>query len=233
MVANGPNINLETVVSVPMKIDKVTFIADLYVLKVQHYNMIIGCDLLKNLCAKIDFEYKHVVINKQCINPQTRAVLGMITSTEDNKVNLKPRVEKIHLAESDTNEDQKQQLIKLMNKYEMCFANNLMELGRTSSIEYDIETVRDIKPIRMKPYRCDYKHREVIYEEIDKLSEAGLICPAIMSQWGFPTVLVSKPHTNKMRMCNDVRKLNDQTILQPYPILNMKFWLADIGKETM
>ena len=67
----------------------------------------------------------------------------------------------------------------------------------------------------MKPYRCAYKHREVIYEEIDKLSEAGLIRPAIMSQWGFPTVLVSKPHSNKMRMCNDVRKLNDQTILQP------------------
>ena len=55
MVANDSNINLETIVSVLMKIDKVTFIADLYVLKVQHYSMIIGCDLLKNLRAKIDF----------------------------------------------------------------------------------------------------------------------------------------------------------------------------------
>ena len=72
----------------------------------------------------------------------------------------------------------------------------------------------------------------MIYEEIDKLSEAGLIRPAIRSQWGFPTVLVSKPHTNKMRMCNDVRKLNDQTILQPYSILNTNYLLADIG-ETM
>ena len=223
MVANGSNINLDTIVSVPVKIGKVTFIADLYVLKVEHYKMIIGCDLLKNLRAKIDFEYKHVVINKQCRNTQTGAVLGVIISVDDNNVKLKPRVEKIHLAESDTNEDQKQQLIKMMNKYEMCFANNIMELGRTSLIEYDIETVRDIKPIRMKPYRCAYKHREVIYEEIDKLSEAGLIRPAIMSQWGFPTVLVSKPHSNNMRMCNDVRKLNDQTILQPYPILNMNF----------
>ena len=52
-----------------------------------------------------------------------------------------------------------------------------------------------------------------------------------MSQWGFPTVLVNKPHSNKMRMCNDVRKLNDKTILQPYPILNMNYILADIGKR--
>ena len=45
------------------------------------------------------------------------------------------------------------------------------------------------------------------------------------------TVLVNKPHSNKMRMCNDVRKLNDKTILQPYPMLNMNYLLADIGKR--
>ena len=69
MVANGSNINSDTIVFVPVKIGKVTFIADLYVLKAEHIKMIIECDLLKNLRAKIDFEYKHVVINKQCINP--------------------------------------------------------------------------------------------------------------------------------------------------------------------
>ena len=52
-----------------------------------------------------------------------------------------------------------------------------------------------------------------------------------MSQWGFSTVLVNKPHSNKMRMCNDVRKLNDKTILQPYPMLNMNYLLADIEKR--
>ena len=146
---------------------------------------------------------------------------------------LNPRVEKIHLADSDTNEAQKQQLIKLMNKYGMCFANNLKELGRTFLIEYDIETVKDIKPIRIKPYKCAYKHREVIYEEIDKLTEVRLIRPASMSQWGFPTVLVNKPHSNKMRMYNDVRKLNDKTILQPYPILNYELFISRYWEETM
>ena len=53
-----------------------------------------------------------------------------------------------------------------------------------------------------------------------------------MSQWGFPIVLVNKPHSNKMRMCHDVRKLNDKTILQPYPMLNMTYLLANIGKRT-
>ena len=52
-----------------------------------------------------------------------------------------------------------------------------------------------------------------------------------MSQWGVPTVLANKPHSNKMRMCNDVRKLNDKTILQPYPMFNVNYLLADIRKR--
>ena len=44
----------------------------------------------------------------------------------------------------------------------MCFANNLMELGRTSVLEYDIEKGPDIKPIRIKPYSCPYKHKKNI-----------------------------------------------------------------------
>ena len=47
---------------------------------------------------------------------------------------------------------------------------------------------------------------------------------------GVPIVLVNKPHSNKMRMCNDVWELNDKTILQQYPMLNMNYLLADIGK---
>ena len=52
-----------------------------------------------------------------------------------------------------------------------------------------------------------------------------------MSQWGFPTVLVNKPHSNIMWRCNDVQKLNDNTILQPYPISNMNYLLVAIWKR--
>ena len=83
----------------------------------------------------------------------------------------------------------------------------------------------------MKPYSCSYTHKEIIYQEIEKLKAADLIRPAKMPQWGFPTVLVNKPHYNKMRMCNDERKLNDKTIPPPYPMLNMNYLIAEIGKR--
>ena len=100
-------------------------------------------------------------------------------------------------------------------------------------MEYDTETIPDIKPIRLKQYSCPYKHIWIVYQEIENLRAAYLIRPAKMSQWGFPTVLVTKPHSNKMRICNDVRKLYNKTILQPYPMLNMTYLLADIGKDNV
>ena len=56
-LADGSTMNLETIISVPVKIDKITFIADLYVLKVDHISMIIGCDLLKKLSANLKMKY--------------------------------------------------------------------------------------------------------------------------------------------------------------------------------
>ena len=161
-LADGSTMNLETIISVPVKIDKITFIADLYVLKVDHISMIIGCDLLKKLSANLNFENEICVMKQPTVKTRNNEFLGIIMNNIENKlttIKLNPRVEQIHLADSDTSEEQKEQLIRIMNKYEMCFANNLMELGRTSVLEYDIETVPDIKPIRMKPYSCPYKHK--------------------------------------------------------------------------
>ena len=57
------------------------------------------------------------------------------------------------------------------------------------------------------------------------MRESNLIRPAKISQWGFPTVFVNKPDSNK------IQKPNDKTILQPYPMLNMNYLLADIEKR--
>ena len=46
--------------------------------------------------------------------------LGTIMNNIENKsttIKLNPRVEQIHLADSDTSEEQNEQLIRIMNKY--------------------------------------------------------------------------------------------------------------------
>ena len=230
VIANGMTITLDTIVSLPVKIKHLTFKAELYVLNSRQTQMIIGCDLCQRFEACIDFRNKHVTLRDNTY--KKHETLEMLTHVVVDEVpTLNTRVQQVHIADSDTTEHQKQKLIKLVNKYEHCFANNLKELGRTHLLEYDIETTPGITPIRMRPYKCPYKHREYIREEIQKLLDAGLIYPSKISRWGFPTVLVNKPHSTKMRLCSDLRKINEKTIIQPYPMLNMNFLLADIGKK--
>ena len=102
------------------------------------------------------------MMKQPTVKTRTNEFLGTIVNNIESKqttIKLNHRVEQIYLADSNTSEEQKEQLIRIMNKYEMCFANNLMELGRTSVMEYDIETVPNNKPIRMKPYSCPYRHK--------------------------------------------------------------------------
>ena len=263
ILADGSTVNLDKTVVAPVKLDKVTFMANLYVLDTNHIDMIIGCDLLNMLCATIDYKRKRLTVNSP-INHTSSGLnmesLGTLSSEfctvkhytdnadpghmqvhtkvkrdicDDNSVvQLTTRVEKINIAESDTNSTQKQELIKLVNAYQDAFANNLMELGRTNIMEYDIEIEPHTVPICSKAYSCPYKFRQIILDELQQLREADLIQPAGTSRWGSPTVLVSKPRSNKMRLCCDMRKINEKTVLQAYPMLNMNVLFADIGKSN-
>ena len=74
-LADGSTMNLETIISVPVKIDKITFIADLYVLKVDHISMIIGCDLLKKLSAILNFENEICVMKQPTVNTRKQRIL--------------------------------------------------------------------------------------------------------------------------------------------------------------
>ena len=125
--------NLETIISVSVNIDKITFIFDLYVLKVDHILKIIGCDLLKKLSASLNFENGICVMKQPTMKTRTHEFLGTIVNNIESKqptVKLNPRIGQIHLADSDTSEEQNEQLIRIVNKYEMCFANNLMKQTR-------------------------------------------------------------------------------------------------------
>ena len=98
---------LETIISVPVKIDKITFITDLYVLKVHH---IIGCDLLKKISSHLNFENEICVMKQPTMKTITNECLETLVNNIESKqtINkLNPRVDEIYLADSDTSEEQK------------------------------------------------------------------------------------------------------------------------------
>ena len=88
-----------------------------------------------------------------------------------------------------------------------------------------------MKPIKLQQYKCSWKHREVIEEQIIELLEAGLIRPTQTTKWAHPVLLVSKPRSDKLRLCCDVRKLNNHGRTITYPTLDIPNVLADIGSK--
>ena len=51
-------------------------------------------------------------------------------------------------------------------------------------MSYDIEVDPNIRPFRLAQYKCPYKHREIIENEVKKLLEADLIERAADYRWG-------------------------------------------------
>ena len=77
--------NLETIISVPVKIDKITFIVDLYVLKIDHISMIIGCDLFLKNSANLNFANKLCVMKQPTVKTRNNEFLGTIMNNIENK----------------------------------------------------------------------------------------------------------------------------------------------------
>lgn len=64
------------------------------------------------------------------------------------------------------------------------------------------------QPIKLQPYRCNAPKLAFLKETIGEWMADGIIKPA-ESPWGFPVVIVPKPHNKGWRMCVDLRKLNE------------------------
>jgi len=64
------------------------------------------------------------------------------------------------------------------------------------------------QPIRLQPYRTNAPKLAILQETIKEWIQEGVIAPSD-SPWGFPVVMVPKPHGKGWRVCVDLRRLND------------------------
>ena len=180
VLANGSQVSLQEQVTLPIRFKYVTIDANFYILPMSHTQLtiILGCDLLSLLHAKIDFHKKQLILQSEsthtlpCIQQNTLGQLELKherpepSTIHTKTVNLKEKLHKINLP--DINVTQQQELIKLLNSYEDIFANDLHEIGRTNILEYDIEIPLDQKPIRQPQYKYAYKYRNLINTEVKK-----------------------------------------------------------------
>ena len=136
---------------------------------------------------------------------------------------------KLDLSESQLNDAQKAQVVSLINEYRDVFVGSDGVIGRTDYIQHHIRTDPATQPIASKPYRVNYKNREVIEEQVNEMLEKNIIQPSA-SPWSAPVVLVPKPD-GSLRFCVDYRKLNNVTVVENFPLPDIRQSLEIFGQK--
>lgn len=121
--------------------------------------------------------------------------------------------------------DRNLQISQLCDEFASIFSD---KPGRTHLCTHHIELIKDAKPFKSIPYRLNPEKTQYLKQEIANLLQAGLIEES-SSPYASPVILVPKAN-KKWRLCTDLRRLNSQSVADPFPISRVDDLIDKVGK---
>ena len=110
-------------------------------------------------------------------------------------------------------------IVDLLHEYWDLFSTKFIEIK--GIVRYlgvmRIPLKEDARPVKQRPYRLNPRYKEKVTDEIDKMLAAGIIEPVEESEWVSPMVVQEKKTKGEIRICVDLRKLNDASLHDPFP----------------
>ena len=98
--------------------------------------------------------------------------------------------------------------------------------------EIKISLKPDAKPMRQRPYRLNPRYKERVKSELDQMLDAGIIEHVEESEWISPMVVQDKK-TGEIRICVDLRKMNDACMHDPFSTPFTNKVLEGVGGQEM
>ena len=89
----------------------------------------------------------------------------------------------------------------------------------------------DVKPVKKRPYCLNLKYKEKVFLELDKVLAAGIIEPMEESDWVSLMVVQEKKKKDEIKICVDLRKLNDACVHDPFPTPFTDEVLENVGGQ--
>ena len=88
-----------------------------------------------------------------------------------------------------------------------------------------------MKPIKQRPYLLNPKYKEKVCQELDTMMDVGIIEPIEESNWVSRMVVQEKKQKGEIRICVDLRKLNDACVHDPFPTSFTDEVLDNVGEH--
>jgi hypothetical protein len=108
-------------------------------------------------------------------------------------------------------------IIELLHEYQDLFLTKFTDMkgikGPMGEIRIPLKP--DARPVKQRPYKLNPKYKEKVKIELDKMLEAGIIELVEESEWISPMVVQDK-NTGEIRICVDLRKMNNACLHDPF-----------------
>ena len=125
-------------------------------------------------------------------------------------------------------------IMNLLHEFQDLFPTTFSEMkGNLGDLgEMNIPLKPDAKPVRQRPYHLNPRYKERVKAELDRNLDAGIIDPVEKSKWINPMVVQDKK-MGEVRICVDLRKLNDACIHDPFLTPFTDEVLEGVGGQEM
>jgi hypothetical protein len=125
-------------------------------------------------------------------------------------------------------------ITELLHEYQDLFPTKFTDMKGIKGPmgEMKIPLRPDARPIKQRPYRLNPKYKQKVKIELDRMLEAGIIEPVEESEWIIPMVVQDKK-SGEIRICVDLRKLNDACLHDPFPTPFTDEVLDNVGGQEV
>jgi transposase InsO family protein len=188
-----------------------------------------GRVIVKNLSSRSFELLRESIITRACFAYEAKEYTVNRIDLDSSSNNGEPITLTRIQVDKSIDEQELNELVKLLNEHRKCFAFNFKELGCCNSATMNIQ-LKDKSPVVYRPYRLSYAEREVVRDMVEELKEAGIVCEST-SDYASPIILVKKK-TGGHRMCVDYRALNKKTIKEHYPLPRIDDQLDSLSGYT-
>ena len=199
-----------------------TLLADLVLLKMLDFDVILGMDWLSFQHGWVDCFKKRVIFCRpdqpeMCFEGERKVKPLQIVSNIQAKRILRRDVVGYLAYVIDTEASEvKLEDIPVVREFLDVFPKELPGLPPDREVEFSIDLLPGTGPISKAPYRMAPTELRELKVQLQELLDKGFIRPSVFP-WGAPILFVKK-HDGSMRLCIDYRELNKVTVRNKYPL---------------
>ena len=198
------------------------FPADLIVLSIHDFDIILGMDWLSKHRDTLDCYKKEV----RLVRPEEpgvifRGIRREITPSLINAMTASKMLRKgcqgyLAFIVDRRQEGTRLEDISIIKEFPDVFPDDISGLPPDREVEFTIDLIPETEPISIPPYRMAPAEMRELKAQLEDLLSKGFIRPSI-SPWGAPVLFVKKKD-GSLRLCIDYRQLNRVTICNQYPL---------------